>query len=128
MAAKSAISGEYIIQKEESGSIVVYRIFDNVKGSLREISELKGFEYDPKWNVRQFGRKLCNEYGDGKLAFVGDYVIRVLESGSIETYRTYDVTTQALREIADKIGFEYDKDWTVRQFGSKLIDFVNDNK
>ena len=44
MATKSAISGEYIIQKQESGSIVVYRIFDNVKASLREISELKGFQ------------------------------------------------------------------------------------
>lgn len=117
-----------ISSKKKRAAALSYRIFDNVKGSLREISELKGYEYDPKWNVRQFGRKLCNEFGDGKLAFVGDYVVRVLESGSIETYRTYDVTTQALREIADKIGFEYDKDWTVRQFGSKLIDFVNENK
>lgn len=125
MAAKSAISGEYIIQKEESGSIVVYRIFDNVKASLREIADMKGFQYDPEWNVRQFERKLCNEYGDGKLAFVGNYVIRVLESGSIETYRTYDVQKEALREIAGKIGFEYDKEWTVRQLGSKLIDFIN---
>ena len=125
MAAKSAISGEYIIQKEESGSIVVYRIFDNVKASLREIADMKGFQYDPEWNVRQFGRKLSKEYGDGKLAFVGNYVIRVLESGSIETYRTYDVQKEALREIAGKIGFEYDKEWTVRQLGSKLIDFIN---
>lgn len=128
MAAKSAISGEYIIQREESGSIVVYRIFDNVKGSLREISEQKGFEYDPEWNVRQFGRKLCKEFGDGKLAFVGDYVIRVLDSGSIETYRTYGVQKEALREIAEKVGFEYDKEWTTQQLGSKLIDFINDNK
>ena len=69
MAAKSVISGEYIIQQEEGGNIVVYRIFDNVKASLREVAELKGFQYDPEWNVRQFGRKLCKEYGDGKLAF-----------------------------------------------------------
>ncbi len=60
MAAKSAISGEYIIQKEESGSIVVYRIYDNVKASLREIADMKGFQYDPEWNVRQFGAKLID--------------------------------------------------------------------
>ena len=125
MAAKSVISGEYIIQQEEGGNIVVYRIFDNVKASLREVAELKGFQYDPAWNVRQFGRKLCKEYGDGKLAFVGSYVIRVLESGSIETYRTYDVQKEALREIAAKVGFEYDPEWTTRQLGSKLIDFID---
>ena len=125
MAAKSVISGEYIIQQEEGGNIVVYRIFDNVKASLREVAELKGFQYDPEWNVRQFGRKLCKEYGDGKLAFVGNYVIRVLESGSIETYRPYDVQKEALREIAEKVGFEYDPEWTTRQLGSKLIDFID---
>ena len=125
MAAKSVISGEYIIQQEEGGNIVVYRIFDNVKASLREVAELKGFQYDPEWNVRQFGRKLCKEYGDGKLAFVSNYVIRVLESGSIETYRTYDVQKEALREIAEKVGFEYDPEWTTRQLGSKLIDFID---
>ena len=60
MAAKSAISGEYIIQKEDSGSIVVYRIYDNTKAALREISEKVGFEYDPKWNTQQFGSKLID--------------------------------------------------------------------
>lgn len=60
MAAKSAISGEYIIQKEDSGSIVVYRVYDNTKAALREISEKVGFEYDPKWNTQQFGSKLID--------------------------------------------------------------------
>jgi len=32
----------------------------------------------------------------------------------------------ALREIADQYGFEYDQDWTTRQFGKKLIDAVGD--
>ncbi|MBO4503437.1 MAG: hypothetical protein J5730_01305 [Bacteroidales bacterium] len=59
---------------------------------------------------------------------MGDYVIRVLDSGSIETYRTYEVQKEALREIASKVGFEYDKEWTTQQLGSKLIDFINDNK
>lgn len=122
MAKKSAISGEYIIQVEDSGSVVVYRIFDNVKASLREAAEVKGFEYDTEWNTRQFGKKLCKEYGDGTSATIGDYVIRVKEDGGIETYRTYENTKGALREIAEKVGFAYDTEWNTRQFGNKLID------
>jgi hypothetical protein len=49
-------------------------------------------------------------------------VIQVRESGSIETYRHFENTKAALREIAEKIGFEYDLEWTTRQFGSKLVD------
>lgn len=60
MAAKSAISGEYIIQKEDSGSIVVYRVYDNTKAALREISEKVGFEVDPNWNTQQLGSKLID--------------------------------------------------------------------
>ena len=31
-------------------------------------------------------------------------------------------------EIAEKEGFEYDANWTTRQFGSKLIDFLNEKE
>lgn len=122
MAKKSAISGEYIIQVEDSGSVVVFRIYDNVKASLREIATTTGFEYNPDWNVRQFGKKICKEFGDGNSATIGGYVIQVRESGSIETYRHFENTKAALREIAEKIGFEYDPEWTTRQFGSNLVD------
>lgn len=57
-----------------------------------------------------------------KTAKHGEYVISQLENGSIEVYRYYDNTKAALREIAEKINFEYDPNWTTRQFGSKLID------
>lgn len=124
MAAKSAISGEYIIQREESGSIVVYRIYDNAKSALREVAEEKNFPFDPNWNTRQFGSKICKEFGDGKQATVGGYHIRVQDSGSIEIYRTYDNTKGALREISEKVGFEVDPKWNTQQFGSKLIDFL----
>ena len=124
MAAKSAISGEYIIQREESGSIVVYRIYDNAKGALREVAEEKNFPFDANWNTRQFGSKICKEFGDGKQATVGCYHIRVQDSGSIEIYRTYDNTKAALREISEKVGFEVDPKWTTQQLGSKLIDFL----
>ena len=125
MAAKSAISGEYIIQKEDSGSIVVYRIYDNPKGALREIAEEKNFQYDTNWTTRQFGNKICKEFGDGKQAVVGCYNVRVQDSGSIEVFRTYENTKAALREIAGNVGFEFDTNWTTQQLGSKLIDFVN---
>mgnify|MGYP007069878773 CR=1 FL=1 len=57
---KSAISGEYMLGVLESGSIEVYRVYDNVKGALREVAEKEGFEYDPEWNTRQFGSKLID--------------------------------------------------------------------
>lgn len=122
---KSAISGEYVIQQKEDGGIEVYRIFDNVKGSLREASETVGFEYEEKWNTRTFGSKLCKEFGNGKEAQVGNFFIKVLESGSIETYRSYDNTKGTLREIADSVGFDVDPKWTTRQLGSKLIDEIS---
>ncbi len=60
MAKKTATTGEYIITQLDSGSIEVYREYDNVKGALREISEKEGFEYDPNWNTRTFGSKLID--------------------------------------------------------------------
>lgn len=60
MAKKSAISGEYIITVEDSGSITVHRVYDNTKGALREIAEKVGFEYDENWNTRTFGSTLVD--------------------------------------------------------------------
>lgn len=125
ISKKSAISGEYVISQNTDGSVVVYKIFNNVSQSLREASDGVGFKYDPDWNTRQYGKKLCEKYGDGKSAAVGHYYINVLDNGPIETYRTYDNTKDALREIAEEIGFEYDPKWTTRQLGSKLIDKLN---
>ena len=60
MAKKSAISGEYIVTVENSGSISVHRIYDNTIGALREIAERIGFKYDTNWPTRQFGSKLVD--------------------------------------------------------------------
>ena len=125
MAKKSAISGEYIITVEDSGTIRVCKIFDNVKDSLRECAQTVGFEYDPKWTTQQFGSKLIKEYGDGKIAEISEYTITKRDTGSIESYRVYDNTKGALREIAESIGFEFNPEWTTRQFGSKLVDEIN---
>lgn len=128
MAKKSAISGEYIITVEDSGSIRVLKIYDNVKGSLRECAEAKGFAYDTDWTTRQFGSKLIKEFGEDNEATIGEYTIVKRDNGSIETYRTYENTKGALREIAEATGFTFEPEWTTRQFGSKLVDFVNANK
>lgn len=53
-------------------------------------------------------------------------MLSVQESGSIEVYHVYDNVKGALREVAEKEGFEYDPDWTTRQLDSKLIDFINE--
>ena len=127
---KFARSGEYAILQTEEGSIITAKIYDNVKGALREVSEKIGFEFDPAWTTRQFGSKLLDELGSretetGKTARSGEYVINKNKDGAIQIYRYYDNVKGALREIAESIGFEYDNAWTTRQFGSKLIDELN---
>ena len=116
MAKKSAICGEYVITVKEDGAIEVHRIYGNVKGALREIAEEQGFEYDSQWTTQQFGAKIVKEYGDGKMANVGNYVVTKDDKNHIK---------EALREISAKTGFKYEASWTARQFGNKLVDFVN---
>ncbi|MCI7548822.1 MAG: hypothetical protein MSA48_09825 [Bacteroides sp.] len=125
MAKKSAIYGEYVVSVKDDGSIEVFRIYDNVKGSLREIAESKGFEYDPSWSTQQFGARLIKEFGEGSEAHVDNYMIVKNDNGHIDTYRTYENTKEALRSISSATGFELDSNWTTRQIGSKLIEFLN---
>ena len=113
---------------EDSGTVRVCKIYDNVMGSLREIAESKGFAIDPKWNTQETGRRIVNEFGDGKMAEIGEYVVTRRDSGKIETYRTYANTLGALREIAAQIGFEINEKSNTRQNGSKLVDFINASK
>ncbi len=125
MAQKSAISGEYIITVEDSGSIRVCRIFDNVMGSLKECAKSVGFAVDPKWNTQDLGRKLIKEYGDGTTAEIGEYSISRDSSGHVDTYRVFGNTIAILRQIASQVGMEQEATWNTRQLGNKLVDFVN---
>ncbi len=125
MAKKSAISGEYIITVEDSGTIRVCKIADNTKGALRECATAKGFEYDPNWTTQQFGAKLIKEYGEGNMAEIGEFTITKLPSGKIETYQVFGNTLGALREIAANVGFEINEKSNTRNNGSKLVDFIN---
>lgn len=125
MASKSAVYKDYLIVQEDSGSIKLLRVYDNVKDSLRQIAKAVGFSYDDSWTTRQFGSKLVKEYGSDGVAQFGEYGVRILSTGSIESFKLYDNTKEGLREIASAAKFKYEDSWTTRQFGSKLIDFLN---
>ncbi len=60
MAKKTVTCGDYIITLEDSGAVSVHHMCDNVKDTLRAISDKVGFEYDNNWNTRDFGRKLVD--------------------------------------------------------------------
>lgn len=125
MAKKSAIIGEYIITVEDSGTVNVLKIYDNVKQSLRECAVAKEFKYDPKWTTRQFGSKLIKEFGEGKEATIGEYTIVKRDNDSIETYRAFKNTMEGLREVAERIDFEINENSNTRNNGSKIVDFIN---
>lgn len=127
---KSAISGEFIIEIDKTEHVSVYRIYDNVRGSLCEICEKENLEYDPNWNQRQIGYNLIKKYcteEDKTQAIIGEYLIHKRENGSIETFREYGKgnVIGALREVAKTVGFEVDLNWTTQQLGNKLVDSIN---
>ena len=56
--------------------------------------------------------------------------IDVEDNGSLQIYDNgvlCDNTKNAVREIAQKVGFEIDENWNTRQMGRKLVDFLNAN-
>ena len=102
---KNARSGEYMISQNAEGAIKVAKDYENDKAALREIAEKIGFEADPAWNTRQFGRKLIESInGDAAktkeytYAESGEYVIFQTEEGSIR----YIVITITSRELCEK--------------------------
>lgn len=56
--------------------------------------------------------------------------IDVEDNGSVQIYDNgvlCDNTKNAVREVAQKVGFEIDDNWNTRQMGRKLVDFLNAN-
>ena len=66
MAKKSCIAGEYIIQRLDSGSISMYKVYDNTKAGLREAAASVGFKVDPKWTTQQLRSKLIDFVNEKK--------------------------------------------------------------
>ena len=127
---KSVISGEFIIEIDKTGHVSVYRIYDNVIKSLREVYEKENLEYDPNWNTRQMGNDLIKKYctdGNNTQAIIGDYLIQRRENGSIETFRDYGKGSvkKALEEVAQKVGLKVESGWNTQLLGNKLVDFIN---
>lgn len=125
MAKKSAITGEYIITVEDSGSIRVCQIFDNVKESLRECAKEVGLKVDPSWNTEEVGKKLIDEYGDGSVAEIGEYTLSCTGDGQIDSYRVFGNTRRILDKIAADLGVTMQQNWYTRMRGNKLVDFLS---
>lgn len=125
MAARYVRYEKFVIKQADDKSITVFQEYSNTLESLRQIAEELGFEYDPKWTTRQFGNKLVKEFGNEKgFVFSGNNGVRILESGSVDSYSWYQNTMEGLRTIADKCGFKLDPKWNTRTFGAKLIDYI----
>lgn len=130
MAKKSVIAGEYIIEIADNGRVEVMRVPSNLYQTMRDIAKEKDFPVDEKWNTQDLGRKLVNEFGDGKEAHFGDVVVKRLPTQQIEIYEEcgHGNVKPELRAISDKMGFPYDKSWNTQTFGSKLVDYLLENK
>ncbi len=58
-----------------------------------------------------------------KSAKHGNFIIQQAENDSVSII--CDNTRQALRDIANEIGMEFDPEWNTRYFGHRLINFIN---
>ena len=58
-----------------------------------------------------------------KSAKHGNFIIQQAENDSVSI--VCDNTRQALRDIANEIGMEFDPEWNTRYFGHRLINFIN---
>lgn len=126
MAKKSEIIGEYIVTIDNNGSVSVSRIYKSTKKALREVWKGGGMGEAPEsWTTQDLGRKVlaqfCNGAKDGK---VGEYEIQRDPNNRINVIRTYSVAKGGLKDCADSIGFPYETEWPTRQFGQKLLYFV----
>lgn len=130
MAKKSEIIGEYIVTIDDNESVSVSRIYKSTKKALREVWEGGGMGEAPQsWTTQDLGRKVlaqfCNGAKEGK---VGEYEIQRDPNNRINVIRTYSVTKDGLRECANSIGCPYEKEWSTRQFGQRLLDFIQGRK
>ena len=128
MAKKSIIAGEYIIQIADNGHVDVVRVFSNAKATMKDIARSKNFPVEEKWNTQDLGRHLVNEFGDGKTAQFNDITINKFPDGKIEIYQECKIVKKTLQDIAEKLGFEYSKDWNTQTFGSKLANYLVEHK
>ena len=121
-----ATTEEYIVVRYDDDSIGVYNRYGNTKGALREIAEVQGFEYDPTWTTRQFGKKLIDAVDNGAPTIANDhYIVYIDTNGSVICGRKTEGSTKgALRMIAQKYSIIYEEGWNTQQFGRKVIEHL----
>ena len=65
-----------------------------------------------------------------KTASYGEYTINISEDNKVSVLKNGvvcdDATKVVLREIANLAGFTVESSWNTQQFGSKLVNFIND--
>ncbi|MBF1312187.1 MAG: hypothetical protein HXN06_03585 [Porphyromonadaceae bacterium] len=105
---QEAIYNEDTLIRVKEGHVTVYRVHptNSVKGTLRELSEQHGFEYQKEWNTRSFGAKLIADFGGKTEALIGSYLIRKIEGGAIEVYRICDAVKNELIRISEELGID----------------------
>jgi len=128
MAKQSVIAGEYVLQIEDNGHVNVVRVPRNAKATMIKISEKKGFKYDPKWNTQYFGYALCKEFGDKWSVKFDDITITRQKDNKIEIFQECRPVKGALKEICEKMGFEYDYEWNTQYFGYRVVKYLSENK
>lgn len=105
---QEVIYNEDTLIRVKEGHVTVYRVHptNSVKGTLRELSEQHGFEYQKEWNTRSFGAKLIADFGGKTEALIGSYLIRKIEGGAIEVYRICDAVKNELIRISEELGID----------------------
>jgi hypothetical protein len=121
-----ATTEDYIVARYEDDSIGVYNRYGNTKGALREIAEVQGFEYDPTWTTRQFGKKLIDAVDNGAPAIANDhYIVYIDTNGTVICGRKTEGSAKGtLRMIAEKYSIIYEEGWNTQQFGRKVIEHL----
>ncbi len=121
-----ATTEEYIVVRYEDDSIGVYNRYGNAKAALREIAKEHGFEYDPNWTTRQFGKKMIDGVGNGAPAIAdNDYIVYIDANGTVICGRKTEGSAKgALRMIAEKYSITYEEGWNTQQFGRKVIEHL----
>jgi hypothetical protein len=121
-----ATTEEYIVVRYEDDSIGVYNRYGNTKAALREIAKEHGFEYDPNWTTRQFGKKMIDGVGNGAPAIAdNDYIVYIDANGTVICGRKTEGSAKgALRMIAEKYSITYEEGWNTQQFGRKVIEHL----
>jgi len=121
-----ATTEDYIVARYEDDSVGVYNRYGNTKGALREIAEVQGFEYDPTWTTRQFGKKLIDAVDNGAPAIANDhYIVYIDTNGTVICGRKTEGSAKGtLRMIAEKYSIIYEEGWNTHQFGRKVIEHL----